>query len=62
VGQVAMRALGFDVKKAEVQAILREYDRDGEGLISERDFTDAGETKKKKNLITDAVLITFKLK
>ena len=50
--KVAMRALGFDVKKAEVQAILREYDRNGEGLISERDFTDAGrkrnERKKKK--------------
>eukprot|EP00043_Microstomoeca_roanoka_P027311 m.14123 g.14123 ORF g.14123 m.14123 type:complete len:169 (+) comp7514_c0_seq1:202-708(+) len=36
--KVAMRALGFDVKKTEVQKIMREYDRDGTGLISERDF------------------------
>jgi Ca2+-binding EF-hand superfamily protein len=37
-----MRALGFDVKRAEVQAILREYDRDGTGLIAERDFVTVG--------------------
>ncbi|EGD83035.1 centrin [Salpingoeca rosetta] len=36
--KVAMRALGFDVKKTEVQKIMREYDRDGTGLISEQDF------------------------
>eukprot|EP01147_Barroeca_monosierra_P008815 gene8815-1180_t len=36
--KVAMRALGFDVKKAEVQKIMREYDRDNAGLISEQDF------------------------
>jgi Ca2+-binding EF-hand superfamily protein len=40
--KVTMRALGFDLKKAEAQALLREYDRNGDGLISERDFTDAG--------------------
>ena len=37
-----MRALGFDVKKAEVQKIMREFDRDGEGLIAERDFATVG--------------------
>lgn len=37
-----MRALGFDVKKVEVQKILRDYDRQGDGLISERDFTEVG--------------------
>lgn len=37
-----MRALGFDVKKAEVQAIMREFDRDGSGLITERDFNTVG--------------------
>ena len=37
-----MRALGFDVKKVEVQKILRDYDRQGDGLIAERDFTDVG--------------------
>ncbi len=39
-----MRALGFDVKKIEVQKILRDYDRNGDGLISERDFTEVGLT------------------
>ena len=38
-----MRALGFDVKKTEVQKIMREYDRDGSGLISEQDFNAVGE-------------------
>jgi centrin-3 len=36
-----MRALGFDLKKAEAQALLREYDRGGEGRITERDFAEA---------------------
>eukprot|EP00045_Choanoeca_perplexa_P017263 m.247800 g.247800 ORF g.247800 m.247800 type:complete len:172 (-) comp17492_c1_seq1:103-618(-) len=45
--KVAMRALGFDVKKAEVQQIMREFDRDGQGLISERDFT---------TVVTDRIL------
>ncbi|KAJ3333039.1 Calcium-binding component of the spindle pole body (SPB) half-bridge [Blyttiomyces sp. JEL0837] len=36
--KVAMRALGFDVKKAEVLKILREYDKDGQGLIDFDDF------------------------
>ena len=34
--------MGFDVKKAEVQQIMREFDRDGQGLIAERDFTTVG--------------------
>ena len=29
--KVAMRALGFDVKKQEVLAIMRDYDREGSG-------------------------------
>ena len=29
--KVAMRALGFDVKKQEVLSIMRDYDRDGAG-------------------------------
>ncbi|KAJ3112512.1 Calcium-binding component of the spindle pole body (SPB) half-bridge [Phlyctochytrium bullatum] len=36
--KVAMRALGFDVKKAEVLKILREYDKNGQGLIEFEDF------------------------
>jgi centrin-3 len=29
--KVAMRALGFDVKKQEVHGLMREYDREGAG-------------------------------
>eukprot|EP00042_Codosiga_hollandica_P032670 m.211487 g.211487 ORF g.211487 m.211487 type:complete len:173 (-) comp53976_c0_seq15:1259-1777(-) len=36
--KVALRALGFDVKKADVQKILRDFDKDDRQLISERDF------------------------
>ncbi|KAJ3117626.1 Calcium-binding component of the spindle pole body (SPB) half-bridge [Nowakowskiella sp. JEL0407] len=36
--KVAMRALGFDVKKAEVLKILRDHDKDGSGLINFEDF------------------------
>ena len=37
-----MRALGFEVKKAEVQRYLKEYSREDENLINERDFTEIG--------------------
>jgi centrin-3 len=33
-----MRALGFDVKKEEIQRLMAEYDREGTGEISEADF------------------------
>jgi len=33
-----MRALGFDVKKADVLKILRDYDRDSTGKIQFDDF------------------------
>lgn len=33
-----MRALGFDVKKAEVLKILKEFDKNGNGLIEFDDF------------------------
>ncbi|XP_059138647.1 centrin-3 [Physella acuta] len=38
--KVAMRALGFDVKKADVLKILRDYDREGAGKISFDDFNE----------------------
>ena len=31
--KVAMRALGFDVKKQEVLNLMKEYDREGSGQI-----------------------------
>ena len=36
--KVAMRALGFDVKKPEVLKILRDHDKDGQNLIYFEDF------------------------
>ena len=36
--KVAMRALGFDLKKAEVLKILRDHDKSGHGLIGFEDF------------------------
>ena len=38
--QVAMRALGFDVKKTDVLKVLRDYDREGTGKITFEDFNE----------------------
>jgi centrin-3 len=36
--KVAMRALGFDLKKAEVLKTLRDHDKTGHGLLEYDDF------------------------
>ncbi|KJA28366.1 hypothetical protein HYPSUDRAFT_129443 [Hypholoma sublateritium FD-334 SS-4] len=36
--KVAMRALGFDLKKAEVLKLLRDHDKDNVGLMEFQDF------------------------
>ena len=38
-----MRALGFEVKKAEVLKVLRDYDRDGSGKMLYDDFVTISE-------------------
>ena len=38
--QVAMRALGFDVKKADVLKIMKDYDREASGKIAFDDFNE----------------------
>ncbi|KAM5298192.1 centrin-3 [Ctenodactylus gundi] len=38
--KVAMRALGFDVKKADVLKILKDYDREATGKITFEDFSE----------------------
>ncbi|NXT93051.1 CETN3 protein, partial [Anhinga rufa] len=38
--KVAMRALGFDVKKADVLKILKEYDQEATGKITFEDFNE----------------------
>lgn len=40
--KVALKALGFDVKKADVLKILKDYDREGTGKINYDDFTEVG--------------------
>lgn len=37
-----MRALGFDVKKADVLKILKDYDRESTGKITFEDFNEVG--------------------
>ena len=49
--KVAMRALGFDMKKAEVLKILRDHDKTGHGL------TDFEEFAKISECATDAFLM-----
>lgn len=41
--KVAMRALGFDLKKAEVLKILRDHDKTGQGLMDFEDFAKISE-------------------
>jgi len=41
--KVAMRALGFDLKKAEVLKILRDHDKSGHGLMDYEDFAKVSE-------------------
>ena len=38
--QVAMRALGFDVKKVDVLKIMKDYDRESTGKITFDDFNE----------------------
>ncbi|XP_034048714.1 centrin-3 [Thalassophryne amazonica] len=38
--KVAMRALGFEVKKVDVLKILKDYDREGNGKITFDDFNE----------------------
>lgn len=40
LNQVAMRALGFDVKKADVLKIMKDYDRESTGKIAFDDFNE----------------------
>lgn len=42
--KVALRALGFDLKKAEVLKILREHDRQGSGQMQFDDFSKVGKS------------------
>ncbi len=39
---MSLRALGFDVKKPEVLKMIKDYDREGNGKITQRDFFTIG--------------------
>mmetsp|Transcript_48281 Transcript_48281/g.105078 ORF Transcript_48281/g.105078 Transcript_48281/m.105078 type:complete len:178 (-) Transcript_48281:363-896(-) len=59
--KVAMRALGFDVKKAEVLELMREYDRHGSGHIGYEDFLDIMTQRIAQRDPVDEILKAFKL-
>ena len=42
--QVAIRALGFEVKKADVLKILKDYDKEGKGKVTFQDFNEISES------------------
>ncbi|KAF3848505.1 hypothetical protein F7725_015002, partial [Dissostichus mawsoni] len=51
--KVAMRALGFEVKKVDVLKILKDYDREGNGKITLEDFNEVEEVLKAFKLFDD---------
>ena len=59
--KVAMRALGFDVKKAEVLSLMKEYDREGSGQIEYPDFLEIMTTKINERDPVEEILKAFKL-
>ena len=59
--KVAMRALGFDVKKPEVVELMNEYDREGQGYIVFDDFLDIMTEKIKNRDPVEEILKAFKL-
>ncbi len=50
--QVAMRALGFDVPKAELIKIIRDNDQDGRKLVRFQDFREISRVSCGYRLIT----------
>ena len=59
--KVAMRALGFDVKKPEIVELMNEYDREGTGSIEYPDFLDIMTTKIWNRDPVEEILKAFKL-
>ena len=58
---MAMRALGFDVKKAEVLGLMNEYDRDRSGAIEYIDFLEIMTHKIQERDPVEEILKAFKL-
>lgn len=56
--KVAMRALGFDLKKAEVLKILRDHDKTGHGLMEYDDFAKISELNRAVCALIVALMLT----
>ena len=52
-----MKALGFDVKKAEVLKILKDFDRDGSSMMMYDDFFDVSKYLIKKSVVVEKCMI-----
>ena len=59
--RVAMRALGFDVKKDEIQRIITDYDRDQSGSINFADFEEVMIEKIASRDPTEEIMKAFRL-
>lgn len=59
--KVAMRALGFDVKKEQVLKLMEEYDRDGQGSIDFNDFLEIMTEKISQRDPNEEILKAFRL-
>ena len=59
--KVAMRALGFDVRKQEVISLMKEYDRDNTGRIEYPDFLEIMTQKIADRNPTEEIYKAFKL-
>jgi len=60
--KVAMRALGFDLKKAEVLKILRDHDKTGHGLMDFEEFAKISESEicfRPQGVIVDALYLQW---
>lgn len=59
--KVAMRALGFEVKKVDVLKILKDYDRQGSGKITFDDFNEVVTDRMLERDPKEEMLKAFKL-
>lgn len=59
---MAMRSLGFEVKKVDVLKILKDYDREGNGKITFEDFNEVGKVTGATALTVAAFPLKIKLR
>ncbi|CZT98531.1 centrin-3 [Plasmodium falciparum NF54] len=59
--KVTIRALGFDIKKADVLDLMREYDKTNSGHIDYNDFLDIMTQKISERDPTEEIIKAFKL-